>query len=75
LPAQAARVTSPPTAPQENQLRLRVSIKISVRDPTLLIVRRLDEGKAPPAGAREGWLVMADPTSIDAAPSNDKSVR
>jgi hypothetical protein len=68
-----ARVAPPAAAPQEN--RLRVSIKTSVLDPTLLVVRRLDEGKAPPAGAREGWLVIPESTSVVAAPSNGKSGR
>jgi hypothetical protein len=75
LPTQASRPAPPPSGRQETQARVRVSIKTSVRDPTLLIVRRLGEGKAPPAGTREGWLVMPESTSVDAAPSAGKSVR
>jgi hypothetical protein len=37
-----------------------VSVKISVRDPSLLVVRPLAEGQSPPPGTREAFLVMAD---------------
>jgi hypothetical protein len=40
---------------------VRVSIKRSVRDPNLLIVRKLDAGKALPQGRTEAYLVFADP--------------
>lgn len=72
---QGSRPAPPPSARQETQARVRVSIKTSVRDPTLLIVRRLGEGKAPPAGAREGWLLMPESTGVDVAPFLGKSVR
>jgi hypothetical protein len=39
---------------------VRVSVKRSARDPGLLVVRRLDAGKAPPAGASEALLVLVD---------------
>jgi hypothetical protein len=72
LPPQAIR-----SEPPETQLRVRVSIKTSVRDPTLLVVRRLDSGHALPAGTREGWLLMADATNVDvdAGPPDAKSLR
>jgi hypothetical protein len=45
--------------------RIRVSIKTSVRDPNLLVVRPLAEGRATPPGTQVGWLVLggdeADP--------------
>jgi hypothetical protein len=75
LPPQAARPVPPATDPQENRSRLRVSVKTSVRDPALLVVRHLGEGKALPPGTREGWLVMSEPATVDAAPSNGKSSR
>jgi hypothetical protein len=36
---------------------LRVSVKTSVRDPGLLLIRILDEGQRPPPGAEEAMLV------------------
>jgi hypothetical protein len=75
LPPQATRPSPPPAPEPPENHRLRVSIKTSVRDPTLLVVRRLDEGKALPAGTREGWLVMPESTNVDAVPSNGKSAR
>jgi hypothetical protein len=40
---------------------VRVSFKRSVRDPGLLVVRKLEEGKALPPDRMEGYLVLADP--------------
>jgi len=40
---------------------LRVSIKRSVRDPNLLIVRKLAAGMASPPGTTEGYIVLTDP--------------
>jgi hypothetical protein len=40
---------------------MRVSVKTSARDPDLLVVRPLSEGQPPPAGTREGFLVLAEP--------------
>ena len=45
-----------PTTPQQ----LRVSVKVSVRDPNLLVVRPLPEGQPLPPGTREALLVMAE---------------
>jgi hypothetical protein len=53
-------------------MRFRVSIKASVLDPTLLVVRRLEDGMALPAGTSEGWL---ESTSGGAGQMNGKSVR
>jgi hypothetical protein len=39
---------------------LRVSVKTSVRDPKLLVLRPLADGEAAPVGTREGFLVLAD---------------
>jgi hypothetical protein len=75
LPAQTKRTAPPATAPPVTRSRFRVSIKASVLDPTLLVVRRLEEGKALPAGAVEGWLESAESDNIGAAHTNGKSVR
>jgi hypothetical protein len=40
---------------------VRVSFKRSVRDPSLLVVRKWEEGKALPADRTEAYLVLADP--------------
>lgn len=50
--------SSGPSAPLAR--RLRVSVRTSVRDPTLLVVRVLPEGQPPPPGTREAFLLMAD---------------
>jgi hypothetical protein len=72
LPQKASRPASPESTPPEGRARFRVSIKTSTLDPTLLVVRRLEDGMALPAGTREGWL---ESTSFDAAHVNGKSVR
>jgi hypothetical protein len=54
---------SPLPPPVAAETRLRVSVRTSARDPGLLIVRELPEGQAPPAGAREAFLVMAEPAA------------
>jgi hypothetical protein len=75
LPPQAIRRSQPPPDPQGHAPRIRVSVKTSARDPALLVVRRLDEGKALPAGTREAWLVLSEPTAVDAARSNGRGLR
>jgi hypothetical protein len=45
---------------------VRVSVKYSLRDPTLLVVRRLAEGQTPPAGTREALLVMSEAPGAEA---------
>ena len=75
LPSQPKRTTPPTTTPPEKRSRFRVSIKASVLDPTLLVVRRLEDGKALPAGTSEGWLETQEPTNVEPAHTNGKSVR
>ena len=52
-PAMAAT----PTLPKQ----VRVSVKISARDPSLFIARPLADGQALPPGTREALLVIGDP--------------
>jgi hypothetical protein len=40
---------------------VRVSIKTSVRDPSLVVVRKIEAGKPVPAGRVEAYLVLAEP--------------
>jgi len=40
---------------------VRVSIKTSVRDPNLVVVRKLEAGQTLPPGRTEAYLVLADP--------------
>jgi hypothetical protein len=56
-------VVSPPEveAAKGHERRLRVSVKTSVRDPDLLLLRPLPEGQHPPTGTCEGFLVLAEP--------------
>jgi hypothetical protein len=56
------RRSGPPTpsAPSHGELRRRVSVKTSVRDPSLLVVRPLAEGQSAPPGTREAFLIMAE---------------
>jgi len=56
--------SAPPPAPSE--LRRRVSVKTSVRDPGLLVVRPLAEGQSAPPGTREAFLVMVNPVASTA---------
>jgi len=42
-----------------HDVRMRVSVKTSVRDPRLLLIRPLADGQVPPTGTREGFLVLA----------------
>lgn len=48
------------SAPAGRDIRMRVSVKTSLRDPSLLLLRPLSDGQLPPAGTREGFLVLAD---------------
>jgi hypothetical protein len=43
---------------------MRVSVKTSVRDPKLFILRPLADGEAAPRGTQEGFLVLADSRAI-----------
>jgi hypothetical protein len=61
LPANA-RV--PEASARGGPARLRVSVRTSVRDAGLLVVRPLADGQAPPPGTREAFLVMADDGAV-----------
>jgi hypothetical protein len=71
-PAAVAPVSVPPVAPAPvaagpgQETRLRVSVKLSVRDPNLLIARPLGVGEPPPPGTREALLILVEP-AIDPA--------
>jgi hypothetical protein len=65
-PPSLSKAPAPPlssSAPAP-QARLRVSVRTSVRDPALLVVRPLPGGQSPPPGTREAFLVMADDESL-----------
>jgi hypothetical protein len=67
--AAPAPLASQPTVPQPNSLpaflahpaRVHVSVKVSVRDPNLLLVRPLQEGQRAPAGTYEAFLELTAP--------------
>jgi hypothetical protein len=66
LPVGGAHATvegEPSAAPHALGSRIRVSVKTSARDPNLLVVRPLPEGKRPPPGTREGTLLLVDDSS------------
>ena len=46
--------------PDAESVRVRVSVRTSARDGTLLVVRTLAEGQTPPPGTREAFLVMTE---------------
>jgi hypothetical protein len=50
---------APSAAPAPTR-QLRVSVKASVRDPNLFVVRPLPDGHQLPPGTREGLLMMVD---------------
>ena len=61
-PAQAS--VAPAVVAQPGQeTRLRVSVKLSVRDANLLLARPLREGEAPPPGTRAAVLVLVEPAA------------
>lgn len=69
LPLRAPPQALDSVAPS-SEVRRRVSVKISARDPGLLVVRPLAEGEPVPAGTREAFLVMVDPPAGAAAGSS-----
>jgi hypothetical protein len=79
LPRSSIPAPKPPSpapsesAPAPKQERVRVAVRTSVRDTTLLVVRLLPEGQSPPEGTREAFLVMADSEPI--APALSKGSR
>jgi hypothetical protein len=55
---------APPIVAQPGpETRLRVSVKLSVRDPNLLLARPSREGEAAPPGTRAAVLVLSDPAA------------
>jgi hypothetical protein len=70
-PIRSAHEPTPsPQAEQPGQKRVRVSVRTSVRDSDLLVVRPLAEGEAAPAGTREAYLVMSDVVAVDPVRAN-----
>ena len=63
---------APPQRGQTSELRLHVSVRTSVRDPNLLIVRPLAEGQRPPPGTREAFLELVDTESPPNAPNGGR---
>ncbi len=61
VPSSSPRVAS---ADAKGETRLRVCVRLSVRDGSLLVVRPLAEGENAPAGTREAYLVMADAEEV-----------
>jgi hypothetical protein len=59
----AASVPPAAAASKHAENRIRVSVRISVRDSNLLVVRALHDGDALPAGTREAFLVMPEPVA------------
>ena len=57
-PSESQSQTQPMPQPNPNEIRVRVSVKTSVRDPQLLVVRRLADGEPPRPGTVEAWLVI-----------------
>ncbi len=79
MPPMPAHAPSPgggaaPAAGWGRDTRMRVSVRTSVRDPQLLVLRPLADGQTPPMGTREGFLVLADVDDPRAA-SNGGSTR
>lgn len=67
-PASMAPAAPPAPAPPAmavpgQETRLRVSVKLSVRDPNLLIARPLGAGEPPPPGTREALLILVEPAA------------
>jgi hypothetical protein len=60
------------SAPPSGRRRFRVAIKPSTLDPTLLVVRRLEEGMALPPGSHEGWI---ESSHVEVAHANGKSAQ
>jgi len=56
-----------PEQPPTTTTRVRVSVRTSVRDASLLVVRPLAAGEALPPGTREAFLVMSEEMSTNVA--------
>jgi hypothetical protein len=61
--APVASVAPAVVAQPGQETRLRVSVKLSVRDANLLLARPLREGEAPPPGTRAAVLVLVEPAA------------
>jgi hypothetical protein len=53
---------------------IRVSVKASARDPDLLVVRVLPEGRPVPPGTREASLILAADEAEAHGPKNGSAV-
>jgi hypothetical protein len=83
LPSRPPKVTTAPPPPsavsktrslkavsaEAEARRVRVSVRVSARDGTLLVVRPLADGESPPAGTREAYLVMVETVALAEAAS------
>lgn len=67
LPQTHVVATGPSILETHGGGRIRVSVKTSVRDPGLLLIRPLGEGQTAPGGTREAFLVLSD--ADDGAPT------
>jgi hypothetical protein len=56
-------------------VRMRVSVRTSARDPALMVLRPLADGQVAPAGTREGFLVLAEAEGDPRPTSNGGGVR
>lgn len=66
-----APAPAPVHAPAPGQeTRLRVSVKLSVRDPNLVIARPLAAGEPAPPGTREAMLILIEPAADGSNPSD-----
>jgi hypothetical protein len=58
------------SVPTPRDQRIRVSVKTSVRDPELLLLRPLREGQRAPTGTREGFLILPEVEAGDHSHAN-----
>jgi hypothetical protein len=69
-PVNAHPPVAPVAAQPGQETRIRVSVKLSVRDPNLLLARPLPEGEAPPPGTRAAIIVLVEP-AVEPPPGHD----
>jgi hypothetical protein len=70
-PSQPPAHAAPPyVAAPGQEVRIRVSVKLSVRDPNLIVARALGDGESAPAGTREAVLVLVEPGPDAGPPAN-----
>jgi hypothetical protein len=70
-PLPSKRAVAPPTKPgvpvpepsSPREMRARVSVRMSARDPNLFVVRQLAEGEAAPPGTHEAFLIISEPAA------------